>query len=168
MGLVQDASRVVPVRGQVVSHHTVYLTMATYPKDLLQGVAHSLFDLLVRDDVNVVEDEDGLTELHHFDGACVHGPIELYTIWTNVAQGIVRRQTGEQEDGPALELLPALLHVLSGVGALARIGWSCDVQDIPVLGHVRYVLELVVACCLSCVNSRIRLSGSSFWLLFRN
>ena len=56
--LVEDASCVLAVGGQVVRDHAVCLVMPSYLKDLVQHIIDGLSNLLVRDDVSVVEDAD--------------------------------------------------------------------------------------------------------------
>ena len=48
----------------------------------------------------------------------MQGFVELDPFRLDLVEALVGRKTGEQVDGPVLELLDVLLEVLSGVGAL--------------------------------------------------
>ena len=86
MCLIKDASGVLAIRGQVVCDDTVDLVVSANLEGLVQDVVDSLSDLLVRDDVNVVKDADGLTELLHLNGVSVESLAQLDPLGSNLVK----------------------------------------------------------------------------------
>ena len=75
MRLVEDSASVLPFCRKVVRDDAVDLEVPTYLENLVEDVIHRLSSLLVRYDIDVVEDADGLFELIDLNRVRVQGVV---------------------------------------------------------------------------------------------
>ena len=105
VALVEDPPGVRPVGGQMVGHEARDVEVSPDLQDLVKEVVDGLPNLLVRDHVDVVEDDHGLLELLDGDGVLVERLVELHPLGFYVVQGLVLRQGRGEVDGGVACLL---------------------------------------------------------------
>ena len=98
--------------------------------------------LCVGYDVDVVEYAHRLSERLHLYRAEVQSVVELDPFRLDLVEALVRRETGEQVNGSALELLHGLLKILASVGALRRSRGSRDVENLSFWWY-----RICAGCC---------------------
>jgi hypothetical protein len=125
----------------MVSADAITFEMPPDFQNLVQNVINGLSYFSIRDDIDVVEDTNGVGEFFDLNWIIVNNGVHPNSFWFYGVERFVFRQGAEEIDGLILIFFQMLLEIFASIGGFPRATGTCNVENRSFFRRIWNVLK---------------------------